>query len=63
MASRAKAVSATVPGLTVLSPLRALKSLPNKRCFDLDTLAASSLSPDVMAMLQNAPADVEGFGI
>jgi hypothetical protein len=59
-----KAVLASVSSLTMVSALRKVQLVPaQKAYFDLAMLSASALCPEVMAMLQNAPEELDAFDI
>jgi hypothetical protein len=60
MASTAKRAVGKAQLLVVERPVKITVAKPG---FDLEALSANILSPEVMAMLQNPPADEEGFGI
>jgi len=62
MASTAKRALTEAKLLVVEKNARPVMTVA-KPGFDLDVLSASILSPEVMAMLQNAPINEEGFGI
>jgi hypothetical protein len=62
MASTAKRALGQAKLLVIESTARPVMTVA-KPGFDLEVLAASMLSPEVMAMLQNPPGDAEGFGI
>jgi hypothetical protein len=58
-----KNVSVAVTGLAMVAAVRPVQIVPAKPRFDLAALSASTLCPEVMAMLQNAPEELEAFGI
>jgi hypothetical protein len=60
MAAIVKTVSTTVSSLALVSAFRPIQiAQPKQPRFNITVLSTSSLSPEVMAMLQNPPEEFE----